>query len=44
MTLAFYTKPKSIDDLVDFAVGKIFDVLGVEVRVYRRWGEDYVES
>jgi 4-hydroxy-3-polyprenylbenzoate decarboxylase len=45
MTLAFYIKPRSVDDLVDFIVGRIFDVLGVEVRVYRRWGEGgYVES
>ena len=44
MTLAFYIKPRSVDDLVDFAVGKIFDVLGVDVRIYRRWNGDYVES
>jgi 4-hydroxy-3-polyprenylbenzoate decarboxylase len=45
MTLTFYIKPRSVDDLVNFIVGRIFDVLGVEVRVYRRWGEGgYVES
>ena len=41
MTLAFYIKPKSVDDLVDFVVGKILDVLGVETSVYRRWGYEY---
>ncbi|MFZ8795644.1 MAG: UbiX family flavin prenyltransferase [Acidilobaceae archaeon] len=41
MTLAFYIKPKSVDDLVDFVVGKILDVLGVETSVYRRWGYEH---
>lgn len=34
---AFYIKPNSIDELVDFVVGKIMDVLGVEHSLYRRW-------
>jgi 4-hydroxy-3-polyprenylbenzoate decarboxylase len=37
LTLSFYIRPRSVDDLVDFAVGKIMDALGVEVEVYRRW-------
>jgi 4-hydroxy-3-polyprenylbenzoate decarboxylase len=36
---AFYHKPKKLEDLVSFAVGKIFDLLGVEVNLFNRWGE-----
>lgn len=36
---AFYTRPSSIDDLVDFVVGKVLDQLGVEHSLFRRWGE-----
>ena len=36
---AFYHKPQSIEDLVDHTVGKVFDLLGIEHDLYRRWGE-----
>jgi flavin prenyltransferase len=35
---AFYTKPQSLADAVDFIVGRICDQLGVEHELLRRWG------
>jgi flavin prenyltransferase len=37
---AFYTLPRSIDDMVDFVVGRVCDQLGMEHRLLKRWGTD----
>jgi 4-hydroxy-3-polyprenylbenzoate decarboxylase len=34
---AYYHKPKRIDDLVDFVVGKVLDCLGLEHKLFKRW-------
>ncbi len=34
---AHYHKPKDIDDLVDFVVGKVLDLLDIEHTLYERW-------
>ncbi len=34
---AFYHRPKSIEQLVDFVVGKILDYLGIENELFARW-------
>jgi flavin prenyltransferase len=34
---AFYSNPKTIDDLVDHAVGRVLDLFGLELPRLRRW-------
>jgi len=34
---AFYPRPESINDMIDFVVGRIADVLGIENDLYERW-------
>lgn len=34
---AFYQEPRSVDDMVNFVVGKVLDQLGQEHELFRRW-------
>jgi 4-hydroxy-3-polyprenylbenzoate decarboxylase len=36
----FYHAPETIDDLVDFVVGKVLDQLDIEHSLFARWGEN----
>ncbi|MFO0965215.1 MAG: flavin prenyltransferase UbiX [Gemmataceae bacterium] len=36
---AFYTKPKDLDDAIDFIVGRVCDQLGVAHNLFERWGD-----
>jgi flavin prenyltransferase len=36
---AFYQRPQSLDELVQFIVGKVLDSIDIEHEMYIRWGE-----
>jgi flavin prenyltransferase len=36
----FYNAPQSIDDLIEFVVGRCLDQLGIENRLTKRWGQE----
>jgi 4-hydroxy-3-polyprenylbenzoate decarboxylase len=41
---SFYHMPKTIDDIIDQTIGKIFDFMGIEHDLFRRWGDDSKKS
>lgn len=40
----FYHSPRTIQDLVDFVVGRICDHLGIEHKLFTRWGDSPTEG
>ncbi len=33
----FYNKPQTLEDVINFVVGKVFDALNIENNIYKRW-------
>jgi 4-hydroxy-3-polyprenylbenzoate decarboxylase len=38
---AFYYKPQSMDEMIDFLVGKVLDNMAIDHDLYRRWGDEH---
>jgi 4-hydroxy-3-polyprenylbenzoate decarboxylase len=39
LNVAYYFKPKTVEDITNFFVGKILDLLGIENNLFKRWRE-----
>jgi 4-hydroxy-3-polyprenylbenzoate decarboxylase len=37
---SFYHHPKTIEDIIDQTIGKIFDYFGIEHDLFQRWSGD----
>jgi flavin prenyltransferase len=36
-TTAFYHRPKSVEEMVDFTLGRVLDILKIKHKLFRRW-------
>jgi 4-hydroxy-3-polyprenylbenzoate decarboxylase len=36
---AFYSKPQSLDEVIDHSLGRLLDLFGLDSGTVRRWGE-----
>ena len=39
-TTAFYHKPKTVEEMVDFTIGRVLDLLKIEHTLFKRWRGD----
>ena len=37
---AFYSKPQTIEDLIDHSIGRALDLFGIDLPGLKRWGDD----
>lgn len=37
----FYHNPKNLNDVVDFVIGKVLDLIGIEHSLFKRWRENF---
>ncbi len=42
-TTAFYHKPKTVEELVDFTIGRVLDLLKIDNNLFQRWRDSPAE-
>ena len=43
-TTAFYHKPKNVEEMVDFTIGRVLDILKIKHKLFTRWRESVAEE
>ena len=43
-TTAFYHKPKTVEEMVDFTLGRVLDILKIKHKLFRRWAGSAAEE
>ena len=43
-TTAFYHKPKTVEEMVDFTLGRVLDILKIKHKLFTRWRESIAEE
>jgi 4-hydroxy-3-polyprenylbenzoate decarboxylase len=38
--LTFYQRPKNLDEMINYVVGKVLDALEISHNLYKKWGEE----
>ena len=38
--MGYYSKPKNLEEMEKFIIGKRFDLVGIKNNMYQRWGEE----
>jgi 4-hydroxy-3-polyprenylbenzoate decarboxylase len=41
---AFYTRPKTLDDMIDHSIGRLVDLFGIDLGTVHRWKETASEA
>ncbi len=41
---AFYSRPQSVEDIIDHSLGRVLDLFGLETGRLKRWGEESGEA
>ena len=43
-TTAFYHKPKTVEEMVDFTLGRVLDILKIKHKLFTRWRQNAAEE